>query len=64
MIAVNNLDSVIKLIRNSKNPNDAKISLLKKEWSAKDLNNFIKIVDDPRHKLKKAGKYRFIFRTS
>ena len=57
MIAVNNLDSVIKLIRNSKNPNDAKISLLKKEWSAKDLTNFIKIVDDPRHKLKKAGKY-------
>jgi len=28
MIAVNNLDLVIKLIRNSKNPNDAKISLL------------------------------------
>ena len=57
MIAVNNLDLVIKLIRNSKNPNDAKISLLKKEWHAKDLTNFIKIVDDPRHKLKKAGKY-------
>ena len=57
MIAVNNLDSVIKLIRNSKNPNDAKISLLKKEWPAKDLISFIKMVDDPRHKLKKAGKY-------
>jgi len=57
MIAVNNLDVVIKLIRNSKNPNDAKISLLKKEWPAKDLINFIKIVDDPRHRLKKAGKY-------
>ena len=57
MIAVNNLDLVIKLIRNSKNPNDAKISLLKKEWAAKDLISFIKIVDDPRYKLKKAGKY-------
>jgi DNA gyrase subunit A len=57
MIAVNNLDLVIKLIRNSKNPNDAKVTLLKKEWPAKDLTNFIKIVDDPRHKLKKAGKY-------
>ena len=57
MIAVNNLDLVIKLIRNSKNPNDAKISLLKKEWPAKDLISFIKIVDDPRYKLKKAGKY-------
>ena len=57
MIAVNNLDVVIKLIKNSKNPNDAKISLLKKEWPAKDLINFIKIVDDPRHRLKKAGKY-------
>ena len=57
MIAVNNLDVVIKLIRNSKNPNVAKISILKKEWSAKDLIAFIKIVDDPRHRLKKAGKY-------
>ena len=57
MIAVNNLDTVIKLIRNSKNPNVAKVALLKKEWPAKDLISFIKIVDDPRHKLKKAGKY-------
>ena len=57
MIAVNNLDTVIKLIRNSKNPNVAKISILKKEWPAKDLIDFIKIVDDPRHRLKKAGKY-------
>ena len=57
MIAVNNIDSVIKLIRNSKNPNVAKIILLKKDWPAKDLTSFIKIVDDPRHKLKKTGKY-------
>ncbi|PPR32231.1 MAG: DNA gyrase subunit A [Alphaproteobacteria bacterium MarineAlpha6_Bin6] len=57
MIAVNNLDLVIKLIRNSKNPSDAKSALLKKDWPAKDLISFIKIVDDPRHKLKKAGKY-------
>ena len=57
MIAVNNLNEVIKLIRNSKNPSDAKNALLKKEWPAKNLLDFIKIVDDPRHKLKKAGKY-------
>ena len=57
MIAVNNLDLVIKLIRNSKNPSDAKSALLKKDWPAKDLISIIKIVDDPRHKLKKAGKY-------
>ena len=41
MIAVNNLDTVIKLIRNSKNPNVAKVALLKKEWPAKDLISFI-----------------------
>ena len=57
MIAVNNLDAVIKLVRNSKNPGDAKIALLKKEWPAKDLIEFIKVVDDPKYKLKKAGKY-------
>ena len=57
MIAVNNLDAVINLIKKSKNPSDAKITLLKKDWPAKDLKDFIAIVDDPRYKLKKAGKY-------
>ena len=57
MIAVNNLDSVIKLIRNSKSPNEAKKLLLKETWKAKDLISFIKIVDDPRYKLLGSGKY-------
>ena len=57
MIAVNNLDAVIKLIRNSNSPSDAKTVLLKKDWPAKDLISFIKIVDDPKHKLKRAGRY-------
>ena len=39
MIAVNNLDAVIKLIRNSKNPNAAKISILKKEFNLKVLKS-------------------------
>ena len=57
MIAVNNLDQVIKLIRKSKSPEIAKKGLLETKWVAKDLSSFIKIVDDPRYKLLKTGKY-------
>ena len=57
MIAVNNLDLVIKLIKRSKNPDEAKKLLLQQIWSAKDLIVFIKAVDDPRYKLLKSGKY-------
>ena len=34
-IAIENIDEIISIIRNSKNPNDAKIDLLKKKWSFK-----------------------------
>ena len=34
-IAIENIDEIISIIRNSKNPNDAKIELLKKKWSFK-----------------------------
>ena len=57
MIAVNNLDYVIKLIKKSKSPDDAKKVLLQKAWPAKDLTTFINSVDDPRYKLLKTGKY-------
>ena len=58
-IAVSNIDEIIKLIRSSKSPADAKEKLMKKEWPAKDVKSLIKLIDDPRHSLSKKGLCKF-----
>ena len=47
-IAVANVDSVIDIIKSSKDPNEAKTSLLKTKWKTKDIIDLLQIVDDPR----------------
>ena len=47
-IAVANVDSIIDIIKSSKDPNEAKTSLLKTKWKTKDIIDLLKIVDDPR----------------
>ena len=58
-IAVSNIDEIIKLIRSSKSPSDAKEKLMKKEWPAKDVKSLIELIDDPRHSLSKKGLCKF-----
>ena len=58
-IAVSNIDEIIKLIRSSKSPSDAKEKLMKKEWPAKDVKSLIELIDDPRHSLSKKGLCMF-----
>tara|TARA_B100000676_G_scaffold311582_1_gene381985 strand:+ start:45 stop:2729 length:2685 start_codon:yes stop_codon:yes gene_type:complete len=58
-IAVSNIDEIIKLIRSSKSPSDAKEKLMKKEWPAKDVKSLIELIDDPRHSLSKKGLCEF-----
>ena len=58
-IAVSNIDEIIKLIRSSKSPSDAKEKLIKKEWPAKDVKSLIELIDDPRHSLSKKGLCKF-----
>ena len=58
-IAVSNIDEIIKLIRSSKSPADAKEKLMKKEWPAKDVKSLIELIDDPRHSLSKKGLCMF-----
>ena len=58
-IAVSNIDEIIKLIRSSKSPADAKEKLMKKEWPAKDVKSLIELIDDPRHSLSKKGLCKF-----
>mgnify|MGYP001318426219 CR=1 FL=1 len=50
-IAVSNIDEVIKLIRDSKDPISAKKLLLSKSWSADDVKDMVKLIDDPSNKI-------------
>ncbi|MDR1826626.1 MAG: DNA gyrase subunit A [Rickettsiales bacterium] len=45
--AVGNLDEVIELIKSSDSPDTAKQKLLSKGWAAKDIENYIKLIEDP-----------------
>ena len=57
-IAVANIDEVIKLIRTSASPADAKEQLMARDWPAKDMAPLIELIADPRHKLSSGGTYR------
>ena len=49
-VSVENLDKVIKIIRNSKNPEEAKISILKTKWKINKSKKLISLVEDKRKK--------------
>ncbi len=52
-VSVENIDKVIKIIRSSKNPEEAKNSLLKTTWKINQSSKLIKLVDSKNYK----GKY-------
>tara|TARA_B100000579_G_scaffold45702_1_gene31906 strand:+ start:3912 stop:6488 length:2577 start_codon:yes stop_codon:yes gene_type:complete len=49
-VSVENIDKVIKLIRSSKNPDDAKKSLLKTNWKINKTTKLIKLIDNKNYK--------------
>ena len=57
-IAVANIDEVIKLIRTSASPADAKEQLMARDWPAKDMAPLIELIADPRHRLAENGTYK------
>ncbi|NOT72397.1 MAG: DNA gyrase subunit A [Hyphomicrobium sp.] len=57
-IAVANIDEVIRLIRTSASPADAKEQLMGRDWPAKDMAPLIELIADPRHRLTETGTYR------
>jgi DNA gyrase subunit A len=57
-IAVANIDEVIRLIRASKDANEAREALMARDWPARDVEAMITLIDDPRHKVSAAGTYR------
>ena len=57
-IAVANIDEVIRLIRAAKDANDARESLMGRDWPAKDMRPLVELIDDPRHRINADGTYR------
>jgi len=49
-VSVENIDKVIKTIRQSKNPDEAKNSLLKSKWKINRVSKLIKLVDNKNYK--------------
>ena len=48
-ISVENLDKVIKIIRSSKTPDDAKKILLKSKWKSTKTQKFIKLIENKKN---------------
>ncbi|MBC8339308.1 MAG: DNA gyrase subunit A [Alphaproteobacteria bacterium] len=48
-VAVANIDEVIALIRNAKDPAQAREGLMSKAWPATDVEAMIKLLDEPGH---------------
>ena len=57
-IAVANIDEVIRLIRTSPSPAEAKEQLMTRDWPARDMAPLIELIADPRHKLAADGTYK------
>lgn len=49
--AVANIDEIIKIIRSSANPKEARAKLTSRPWDAKAMSAMLKLIADPRSKL-------------
>jgi DNA gyrase subunit A len=57
-IAVANIDEIIRVIRTSPNPAAARETLMTRDWPARDVEDIITLIDDPRHRLNEDGTIR------
>jgi len=57
-IAVANIDEVIKLIRGSRDANEAREALMARDWPAATVASLIALIDDPRHRVSADGTAR------
>ncbi len=57
-VAVANIDEIIALIRNAKDPSIAREGLMAKRWPAHDISPLIALIDDPEYFVDDAGTYQ------
>ena len=56
-VAVSNVDEVVATIRASADPAEAREKLMTRRWPADDIAPYIRLVDDPSHKMNDDGTY-------
>jgi DNA gyrase subunit A len=55
--AVSNVDEIVATIRASADPAEARAKLMSRRWPAKDIIEFIQLIDDPTHPINEDGSY-------
>ncbi len=56
-VAVSNVDEVVATIRASADPAEARDKLMTRRWPAHDIAAYIRLIDDPSHKINEDGTY-------
>ncbi len=56
-VAVSNVDEVVATIRSSADPAEARERLMTRRWPAHDIADYIRLIDDPTHKMNEDGTY-------
>jgi DNA gyrase subunit A len=56
-VAVSNVDEVVATIRSSADPAEARERLMTRAWPAADIADYIRLIDDPTHKMNEDGTY-------
>ncbi len=51
MVAITSIDTIIDLIKSSTDPESARNQLCSKSWPVKEVEAFIKLIDDPNHQI-------------
>ncbi|WP_063683371.1 DNA gyrase subunit A [Bradyrhizobium stylosanthis] len=57
-IAVANIDEMIRVIRTSPDPTTARDTLMSRDWPARDVEDMLTLIDDPRHRISPDGTIR------
>ena len=56
-VAVSNVDEVVATIRTSADPAEARERLMARRWPARDIAAYIRLIDDPNHKMNEDDTY-------
>jgi len=56
-VAVSNVDEVVATIRASADPADAREKLMTRRWPAREIADYIRLIDDPSHTINEDGTY-------
>jgi len=56
-VAVANADEVVATIRSSADPAAARARLMERRWPAHEIADYIRLIDDPSHKINEDGTY-------